>query len=135
MEWFRRFLFGNPLVQALGLGLLGILANILSGAYVFDTTRTDAKGKQHLDWWSTPHSAYFWCLCGVLALMGIYGWGIASIGTKVRRALSEEAIRARAVDELLGPFLDQMKVDISQGKLKSLPEAFRMLGIEMDHGP
>ncbi len=132
MQFFRRFLFGHPLVQALGLGLLGILANVLSGAYVFEITRADAKGKQYLDGSVSPHSQYFWALMIVLAVMGLYGWGIARLGTSVRKPLSEEAIRARVVEALLDPLLEKMKSDIGRGKLKSLPEAMRMLGIEKD---
>ena len=44
-----QFLFGHPLVKGIGLALLGILGNVLSGAYVFDITKTDAKLVQYLD--------------------------------------------------------------------------------------
>ena len=111
---------------------MGILANVLSGAYVFDITKTASGRGQYLDWWSSSRSRYFWALVAVLAVMGLYGWGVARLGVRVRRRLTEEAIRARAVEALLDPLLDQMKSDINTGRLKSLPEALRMLGIEKD---
>ncbi len=50
MARISRLLFGHPLVKATGLGLFGILGNVLSGAYVFDITRADSRGGQFLDW-------------------------------------------------------------------------------------
>lgn len=36
MERVRRLLFGHPLVKTIGLGLFGLLGNVLAGAYIFE---------------------------------------------------------------------------------------------------
>lgn len=48
MERIRRLLFDHPLLKALGLGLLGLVGNVLSGAYIFEITTT-RDGVQILD--------------------------------------------------------------------------------------
>jgi hypothetical protein len=122
--------FGHPLAQAVCLGLLGIAANVLSGAYVFQITETDAKGHQILSWLRTPVCWTFWALVLVLVLMGLYGWGMARVGRRTRKALTDSDVRDRALEVLLDPLLEQMKNDIDRGKLKSMPEIFAMLGLQ-----
>ncbi|MCJ2134499.1 hypothetical protein MKK69_10610 [Methylobacterium sp. J-026] len=58
MERIRRLLFDHPLMKALGLGLLGLVGTVLSGAYIFEITTT-RDGVQTLDWSATPHSRSF----------------------------------------------------------------------------
>ncbi|MCJ2056020.1 hypothetical protein MKL09_05595 [Methylobacterium sp. J-048] len=61
-------------MKAVGLGLLGLLGNVLAGAYIFEITKT-IDGVQRLDRSATPYSRSFWLLVIVLSAMGLYGWG------------------------------------------------------------
>ncbi len=114
-----KVLFGHPLVKGIGLALLGILGNVLSGAYVFDITKSDAKLGQYLDWHATPHSPAFF----------LYGWGIARAETITNRDLTEADIRARILGDLIGPMLIVLKKDIRSGKLEPSDEFLNKLGI------
>jgi hypothetical protein len=127
-----RILFEHPLAKGLGLGLFGILGNVLAGAYVFQITRTDPKSGQFLDWGQTPYSWSFWGLVTVVALIGLYGWGMARFDRKIRRALSDADIRARAFEVLLDPMLEAVKKDIQEGKMRPMNDVLMMLGIERD---
>jgi hypothetical protein len=124
-----QFLFGHPLVKGIGLALLGILGNVLSGAYVFDITKSDAKLGQYLDWHATPHSPAFWGLVAVAVTTGFYVWGIARAETITNRDLTEADIRARILGDLIGPMLIVLKKDIRSGKLEPSDEFLNKLGI------
>ncbi|HTW70232.1 MAG TPA: hypothetical protein VME47_10120 [Acetobacteraceae bacterium] len=132
MERLRRLLFEHPLAKGIGLGLLGILGNVLAGAYVFDITRSDPKSGQFLDWRQTAGSGAFWGLVAVVCLIGFYTWGMARTETKIRRALTDADIRARAFEVLLDPLLEAVKRDIQEGKIRPMSEVLAMLGIEQD---
>jgi len=132
----RVFLFGHPLIKAIGIGLFGLVGNILAGAYVFDITKpippvagTPSTG-QFLDWWATPHSPSAWALLVVLVLMGLYGWGMAHFETKIQLALSNAGLRERAYAALLPTMLEAVKKDIEAGNVKTMPEVMAILGIE-----
>jgi hypothetical protein len=124
-----QFLFGHPLVKGIGLALLGILGNVLSGAYVFDITKSDAKLGQYLDWHATPHSPAFWGLVAVAIVTGLCAWGIARAETITTRDLTEADIRARILGDLIGPMLIVLKKDIRSGKLEPSDEFLNKLGI------
>jgi hypothetical protein len=119
VERLKRLLFDHPLVKAIGLGLFGLLGNVLAGAYVFEITKT-VNGVQILDWADTSHSRSFWLLVVVLALMGLYGWGTARYETRIRKALSEADVLGIAFRELLDPMIEAAKKDIKDGKIRSL---------------
>lgn len=110
MERIRQIFFGHPLAKALGLGLFGILGNVLAGAYVFEITRQGPSG-QFIDWPASAQSRSFWLLLGVLLLMGLYGWGTTRFETRARKALIEVA-----------------KKDIMEGKIRSIDDLKRMFG-------
>jgi hypothetical protein len=96
-----RFLTEHPLAKGIGLAVFGILGNVLAGAYVFEITKTDPKSGQFLDWKGTPHSRSFWALAAVVVLVGLYAWAMARSETRIRRALTDADIRARAFEVLL----------------------------------
>ncbi|MDP4025943.1 hypothetical protein Q8W71_25245 [Methylobacterium sp. NEAU 140] len=127
MERIGRLLFDHPLMKAVGLGLFGLLGNILSGAYIFEITKT-VDGVQGLDWTATPRSLSFWLLLVVLLLMGLYGWGAARHEGRIRRALSETDVLGIALRELIGPMIEAAKRDIEDGKLRTLDDVRRMFG-------
>jgi hypothetical protein len=112
------------------LALFGILGNVLAGAYVFEITKTDPKSGQFLDWKDTPHSGSFWALAAVVVLVGLYAWAMARSETRIRRALTDADIRARAFEVLLDPMLEAVKKDILEGKMRPMGEVLAMLGIE-----
>jgi hypothetical protein len=122
-----RFLFAHPLAKATGLGLFGILGNVLAGAYVFDIIRL-MDNVAFLDWRGSPRSRYFWALIAVLLIMGLYGWGMARFETRVRKALTEADVLEIALQELLGPLIEVAKRDIKEGKLRSLEDVKKMFG-------
>ena len=124
-----QFLFGHPLLKGIGLALLGILGNVLSGAYVFEITKTDAKLGQYLDWRATPHSLAFWGLVAVAIVTGLCAWGIARAETITNRDLTEADIRARILGGLIGPMLIVLKKDIRSGKLEPSDEFLNKLGM------
>lgn len=129
MERIRRLLFDHPLVKAVGLGLFGLLGNVLSGAYIFEITKT-IDGVQILDWSATPYSRSSWLLVIVLLGMGLYGWGAARYENRMRRALSEADVLGIALQELVGPMIEAAKRDIQDGKLRTLDDVKRMFGSE-----
>lgn len=129
MERIRQLLFNHPLLKALGLGLLGLVGNVLSGAYIFEITTT-RDGVQNLDWSATPYSRSFWLLLLVLLGMGLYGWGAARYENRMRRALSETDVLGIALQELVGPMIEAAKRDIRDGKLRTLDDIKRMFGSE-----
>ncbi len=136
MQRLRMFLFGHPLMKALGIGLFGLVGNVLAGAYVFDMTKpipsvagAPSTG-QFLDWWSSPYSPAAWALLVVLILMGLYGWAMAHFETKIQVALSNAGLRERAYAALLPTMLDAVKKDIEAGNVKTMPEVMAILGIE-----
>jgi hypothetical protein len=96
VEKMGRIIFGHPFSKAVGLGLFGILGNVFAGSYVFEITKSDHNGVQFLDWRATPHSYSFWALFVVLLLAGAYGIGMARFESRVRRALTNAAVRQRA---------------------------------------
>ena len=110
--------------------LLGILGNVLSGAYVFDITKTDAKLGQYLDWHATPHSPAFWGLVAVAVVTGFCAWGIARAETRASRPLTDDDIRTKALEVLFEPLLNVMQQGIKDGKLGPSKELLTMLGIE-----
>jgi hypothetical protein len=132
LERIWRFLFEHPLAKGIGLALFGILGNVLAGAYVFEITKTDPKSGQFLDWKDTPHSGSFWALAAVVVLVGLYAWAMARSETRIRRALTDADIRARAFEILLDPMLEAVKKDIQEGKMRPMGEVLAMLGIEQD---
>ena len=91
------------------MALFGILGNVLAGAYVFEIPKTDRKSGPFLDWKDTPHSGSFWALASVVVLVGLYARGMARFETRVRRALTDDDIRARAFEVLLDPMLEAVK--------------------------
>ena len=99
MERVLRFLFAHPLAKATGLGLFGILGNVLAGAYVFDITRLMGN-LPFLDWRASLGSGYFWALIAILLIMGLYGRGMARFETRVRKALTEADVLEIALQEL-----------------------------------
>ena len=129
--WWR--LFDHPLLKAIGLGLLGLVGNVLSGTYIFEIT-TARDGVQTLDWSATPYSRSFWLLLVVLLCMGLYGWGAARHESRMRRALSESDVLGIALQELVGPMIEAAKRDIRDGKLRTLDDIKRIFGSESgDH--
>jgi hypothetical protein len=132
LERLWQLLFEHPLAKGIGLGFFGILGNVLAGAYVFEITKTDTKLGQFLDWRDTPHSRSFWALAAVVVLVGLYAWGMARFETRVRRALTDADIRARAFEILLDPLLEAVKKEIQEGKMRPMGEVLTMLGIEQD---
>lgn len=132
LERFWRILFEHPLAKGIGLALFGILGNVLAGTYVFEITKTDPNAGPFLDWKDTPHSRSFWALAAVIALVGLYAWGMARFETRIRRALTDADIRARAFEVLLDPMLEAVKKEIQDGKMRPMGEVLTMLGIEQD---
>ncbi len=127
MERIRQVLFGHPLVKALGLGLFGILGNVLAGAYVFEITKQGPSG-QFIDWRDSPHSLSFWLLVGVLLLMGLYGWGMTRFETRARKTVTEADVLGIALAELVGPLIEVAKQDIKARKIGSLDDVKKMFG-------
>lgn len=127
MERIRQFLFGHPLVKALGLGLFGILGNVLAGAYVFEITRQSPAG-QFIDWLDSAHSRSFWLLVGVLLLTGLYGWGMTRYETRARKAVTEADALGIALAELLGPMIQVAKKDIEAGRIRTMDDVKKMFG-------
>jgi len=129
MKRLKNFLFGHPLAKAIGLGLFGILGNVLSGAYIFEITDT-ANGVQFIDWRDSVHSRSFCGLVVVLALMGLYGWGMARFEGKLRRELDVSELAAKALEELLRPMIRKAEADIKAGKIRSMEELRKMFTID-----
>jgi hypothetical protein len=127
VERVLRFLFAHPLAKATGLGLFGILGNVLAGAYVFDITRL-VDNLPFIDWRASLRSRYFWALIVILLIMGLYGWAMARFETRVRKALTEADVLEIALQELLGPLIEAAKRDIKDGKLRSLEDVKKMFG-------
>lgn len=127
MERIRQFLFGHPLVKALGLGLFGILGNVLAGAYVFEITKQSPSG-QFIDWLDSAHSRSFWLLAGVLLMMGLYGWGMTRYETRARKAVTEADALGIALAELLGPMIQVAKKDIEAGRIRTMDDVKKMFG-------
>lgn len=132
MERLWRVLFEHPLIKGIGLGLLGILGNVLAGAYVFQITRADPKSGQFLDWGRTPETWSFWGLIAVVVLLGLYAWATARFEDRIRRALTDAGIRARAFEVLLDPMLEAIKKDIQEGRMRPMSEVLALLGIDQD---
>ncbi len=127
MERIWQFLFGHPLAKALGLGLFGILGNVLAGAYVFEITKQGPSG-QFIDWLYSAHSRSFWLLVGVLLLMALYGWGMTRYETRVRKAVTEADALGIALAELLGPLIEVAKKDIEAGRIRTMDDVKKMFG-------
>jgi len=51
--------------------LIGILANVFAGAYIFEITRT-SNNHSFLAWHETHRSVGFWCLLGVAIIAAVY---------------------------------------------------------------
>jgi hypothetical protein len=64
-------LFAAPWLRVTVPILLGILANVFAGAYIFEITRT-LNNEPFLAWKETYHSIGFWCLVGIAVVAGIY---------------------------------------------------------------
>jgi hypothetical protein len=103
---------------------------VLAGAYVFEITRTDPNSGQFLDWKGTPHRRSLWAIAAVVILVGLYTWAMARSETRIRRALTDADIRARAFEVLLDPMLEAVKKEIQEGKMRPMGEVLAMLGIE-----
>jgi hypothetical protein len=127
LERLRRLLFDHPLVKAVGLGLFGILGNVLSGAYIFEITET-VGGVQSIYWSHSLSSPSFWGLLVVLTLMSLYGWGLTRYETKIRKALTDADVLEIALQELLGPMIEAAKADIKSGRLRSMDDVKKMFG-------
>ncbi len=134
LEKLRYILFGHPLSTAGVLGSFGILANVLSGAYTFDITRTDPKSGPYIAWSTSLHSLYFWTLVGLALLLALYGWGMARMGHQVRKAFSDDDIRDQAYQALMPTMLDRFKQDIADGKTVTMAEVLKALGTGKDAG-
>lgn len=134
MERIWRLLFDHPLAKGIGLALFGILGNVLAGTYVFEITKVDQRSGPFLDWKTTPHSTSFRALLAVVTLAGLYAWALARSESRVRKALTNAGIRARAFEVLLDPMLEAVKKDIQEGKIRPMSEVLAMLGIEQE-GP
>jgi hypothetical protein len=102
----------------------------LAGFYVFEITKNDAQHGQFLDWRATPHTQSFWALASVLVLMGLYGWGAARFERKIRRALTENDVRERVLEEMLAPLLENAKREVRDGKIRTLDEVMAMFRVE-----
>ena len=127
LERVRQFLFGHPLVKALGLGLFGILGNVLAGAYVFEITKQGPSG-QFIDWSDSAHSGSFWFLVGVLVLIGLYGWGMTRYETRARKAMTAAEVLETAYAELLGPMIKVAKKDLEAGRIRTMDDVKKMFG-------
>jgi hypothetical protein len=124
-------LFENAFLRAAILGAFGILANILSGAFIFEITKTNSAGVTYLQWQSFTHCRSFWCLISVLALMGFYGWGMARSDAKAQESAQAAAeFASEALRRLHGPMIEKAEADIREGKLKTMEEVRQMFLIK-----
>jgi len=114
-----------PLAKAIALAAFTMLGNVLTGAYVFEITKSTAN-EQYLDWWSSPNTRSFWGIIVILTLMVAYGWRMARFDTKIS---TQSDIRERVLGALLDPLIDAAKDEIRQGKIHSMGEVLKLFNL------
>lgn len=129
MGWLNEIIFDRPLSKAIAATILGILGNVLSGAYVFEITETK-DNVQSLNWAHSPYSRAFWWLVAVVIVGVLYGWRAFCAEVKFRKAVTTDAdIREQVLQAAMTPLLKRMEQQIAAGEIDTLDEVMAKFGI------
>lgn len=129
MGWLNEIIFDRPLSKAIAATVLGILGNVLSGAYVFEITET-ASGVQFINWAHSVQSRAFWWLMAVVVVGVLYGWRAFRAEVRFRKAVTTQAdIREQVLQAAMTPLLKRMEQQIAAGEIDTLDEVMAKFGI------
>jgi hypothetical protein len=123
MASFARFFFENPFLKAFVLGVIGLAGNALSGAYIFQITKSDGNGGQFIDWWASFQNRLFYILIFLAFFGAWYIWKGARSEQAVRGKLLVDEVKQSVVNRLVAHLTEQTARKIDGGEITNLQDA------------
>jgi hypothetical protein len=138
VSWIRRVLFGHPVKSFVNV-FFGLAGNVLAGAYILDITRSATGALQYPDWKATPYSPSFWGAVAVFVVFGLYSWRAAVheavAQAELARLQTNLDLNMQALQALLPSLIEEVKGQIARGEVKTMDQAFGILGLGRDRQP